>query len=1138
LYNLNRKAIKKLLIFSGFLFFLILNLSSFAQDYYYCQGRRIDLTKREDKIAVILNEHKYQKEYILSEFAPYISDGDKLIYDESFVVHLNLVRNNAKEKLEYYKTKLTGKNNLVKFVTCVYYGESERVTQIPTDEFIVKLRSISEKYLLDYINTRNNVRIIGNVVDNLTFLLKSGDGVEKNALELSDVYFKSGIFEFAEPNFLYPEYCLLNYTPNDTYYGSQWALNNTGQSVPTEGSTSGGDATSVNGITDADMDVNLAWDYTTGNSAVKVGVVDTGIDSTHPDFQAVNHLLPGFDAYWNKWGVPRDSGSHGTCTAGLIGGVLNNNLGIAGIAPSCRLMSVRIFNSSGSTTDNAIIRGFDTARVNGIDILSNSWGGGTETTAKTNAINNAANNGRNGLGCIILFASGNDGRNPPNYPSYLANVICVGASTTHDQKKTTGTGNQYWWGGNYGESPNGDIDVVAPTVCYSIDVQSTGGYNTASGTAGNYYSTFNGTSCSCPNAAGVAALVLSVNTSFTRLQVTEYLLRGAEKIDNFPYSTDKTYGKWNPYFGYGRVNAYNSVRLAAGYDVTPPSVNHNNVFSTSSTYPVSVTAEIVDQNGSSVPVSGNNRPVLFFSKKKGAGNWSVYDSVYASTNSGNNFTFYIPGSGWETQVRYYLRARDNSGNQTYFPKGAPDTLFVCYYAIGSFVQESIRIPSFTIPSYSMKVSSNVSAGSYIILNTVARIYLRHNYDGYFHLTLWGSNSNSNTNRVCLFSKNGGSGYNISGAWVSDTASKFWRESSPPYSNGSFKSEYVFRIFNGLNANGNWKATYYNDQTSGSGTCDSIRVYFTRTNGTSAPCARLDYISDSVVYFPEMIVDTADFYLKNTGTANLTVSSYYFTGQYASNFSVTNKPPSEIAPNDSGLFKIRLNPVTDNPFNKKINVSVNSDYYENAVLNIETNDPSKPVFKVSQQTDNPLPVKLESFTGTVLRKDVKLIWVTLFEINNSGFEIERQSGGRWEIAGFVKGAGNTNSRISYEFTDKNLESGKYLYRLKQIDFNGNFIYLELGKELEVGIPAKYDISQNYPNPFNPVTKIDYDLPFIGRVDLIIYDVSGRLIKNLVSEIKNAGYYTVEFNASNLASGVYFYRITVNDFTAVKRMVLIK
>ncbi|MBK9333227.1 MAG: T9SS type A sorting domain-containing protein [Ignavibacteria bacterium] len=125
----------------------------------------------------------------------------------------------------------------------------------------------------------------------------------------------------------------------------------------------------------------------------------------------------------------------------------------------------------------------------------------------------------------------------------------------------------------------------------------------------------------------------------------------------------------------------------------------------------------------------------------------------------------------------------------------------------------------------------------------------------------------------------------------------------------------------------------------------------------------------------------------------------------------------------------------------------------------------------------------------------------------------------------------------------MNTGKYSYRLKQIDHNGNFEYFNLSNEIEVGIPDVYKLSQNYPNPFNPSTKIDYDIPYDGNVSILLYDISGREVAKLVNEVKTAGYYTAVFNGSNLASGMYFYRINAantngSNFVSTKKMVLIK
>jgi len=196
-------------------------------------------------------------------------------------------------------------------------------------------------------------------------------------------------------------------------------------------------------------------------------------------------------------------------------------------------------------------------------------------------------------------------------------------------------------------------------------------------------------------------------------------------------------------------------------------------------------------------------------------------------------------------------------------------------------------------------------------------------------------------------------------------------------------------------------------------------------------------------------------------------------------------------------------------------------------------------------DNPLPVELSEFTSSVNRNDVKLKWTTLTEYNSSKFEIERRvsSSNSWTKIGSLNAAGNSSQPKSYAYDDLRLQTGKYKYRLKQIDYNGTFKYYDLQSEVEVGLPKDFKMSQNYPNPFNPTSKIDYELPFDSKVEIRIYDMTGREMNVLVNQQQTAGYYTVQFNGAGFASGTYFYRIaakstTGKDFSKTLKMVLVK
>ena len=198
-------------------------------------------------------------------------------------------------------------------------------------------------------------------------------------------------------------------------------------------------------------------------------------------------------------------------------------------------------------------------------------------------------------------------------------------------------------------------------------------------------------------------------------------------------------------------------------------------------------------------------------------------------------------------------------------------------------------------------------------------------------------------------------------------------------------------------------------------------------------------------------------------------------------------------------------------------------------------------------NTPLPVELTSFTAAYKNSAVTLNWQTKTEVNNYGFEIERknirQSDVAWQKVGFVEGHGTSNAPKEYLFTDSKLKAGKYFYRLKQIDRDGAFSY---SQEIEVtvgAVPKVFQLEQNYPNPFNPSTTIRFSLPMEGRVSLKIYDQLGREVTTLVNGSLNAGPHETRWDASGMASGLYFFRIDAvgadgSRFARTNKMVLMK
>jgi hypothetical protein len=191
----------------------------------------------------------------------------------------------------------------------------------------------------------------------------------------------------------------------------------------------------------------------------------------------------------------------------------------------------------------------------------------------------------------------------------------------------------------------------------------------------------------------------------------------------------------------------------------------------------------------------------------------------------------------------------------------------------------------------------------------------------------------------------------------------------------------------------------------------------------------------------------------------------------------------------------------------------------------------------------VPVELTSFTASALNGAVNLNWSTATETNNAGFEVQRKvGGGEFASVAFVEGKGTTTQIQSYTFTDNGLSNGTYTYRLKQVDLDGTFEYSS-EVEADVSTPSVFTLNQNYPNPFNPSTAINFSLAVDSKVSLKVFDVLGQEVANLVNTNIAAGSHTVNFDASSLNSGVYFYQIEANgidgtNFSSVKKMMLTK
>ena len=314
--------------------------------------------------------------------------------------------------------------------------------------------------------------------------------------------------EFAEPDFLaYP----LEVVPNDPAFANwQWGLHY--------------------------IQAPAAWDISRGSESTVIAVVDTGVMYTHEDLSG--RILPGYDFY-DRDNDPMDENGHGTHVTGILGAVTNNGIGVAGVTWSNKILPIKVFGSSGSTTTSVIANGITYATDRGARVINMSLAGSSSSSTLKSAVDYAYNRG-----VVMAAGSGNNGTLGIYYPAAYPNVLAIGASDSYDQRSSIS---------NYGPG----LDVLAP-------------HNAMSTSRWVGYGTMGGTSVSTAYASGVCALILSVNPGLTPAEVMQIVRDTADDIA--PTG-------WDQYSGYGRINACRALARASQTggapppDSDPPSVN-------------------------------------------------------------------------------------------------------------------------------------------------------------------------------------------------------------------------------------------------------------------------------------------------------------------------------------------------------------------------------------------------------------------------------------------------------------------------------------------------------------------------------------------------------------------------------------
>jgi len=346
------------------------------------------------------------------------------------------------------------------------------------------------------------------------------------------------------------------FIPNDTLFSQQWHLRNTGQG---------------SGLAGADVNVTSVWDSYKG-AGLRIGVVDDGLQTTHPDLSA--NVDSVNDRDWND-GTPDDPNPvlsvdfHGTSCAGVAAGRGNNNLGISGAAPEATLVGLRLIGAATTDSQEAEAIGW---KNDIIQVKSNSWGPNDDAmrlegpgTLTLAALQTAVTSGRGGKGTIILWAGGNGGDvgDDSNYDGYANSIYTIAVAALGN------TGTQAYY-----SEPGANLIVTAPSSggtlgIVTTDLTGASGYNTGS-VAGdlsdnNYTNDFGGTSSATPLAAGCVALLLQANPNLGWRDVQEILIRSATK--NHAADTDWADNAagihFNHKYGAGLINTQAAVTMAS-----------------------------------------------------------------------------------------------------------------------------------------------------------------------------------------------------------------------------------------------------------------------------------------------------------------------------------------------------------------------------------------------------------------------------------------------------------------------------------------------------------------------------------------------------------------------------------------------
>lgn len=471
------------------------------RDYYYYKGKKIPLFINDDKICVSIPSVSEKTSEILLKNVNVL----KKIKDKSFnivIIHQSDYENLI--SLDSWKEQ----EKSVILTRC--YTTTEEKEVFSTPYLNVRLKKEEDFNLLSSYAERYGLEIVKqDPLMPLWYILVLTHNCDKTILECANELFESGDFESSVPDFCSDDIIC----SNDPMYNQQWGLHN-------------------NNYTGIDISVNSAWNYATGKN-IKIAIIDSGVDMDHIDLVS-NISSLSYDTETNT-SPSICYMDHATHCAGIAAAEKDNGIQIAGVAPEASIISISNEMLISTNAPLELADGITWAYQNGADIISNSWYYPIHHAGIDEAIQNAFQYGRQGKGCVVVFSSGNGSSSSVNYPANCNDTILVVGAIDK-----TGARADF---SNYGTK----LDLVAPGVeILSTLPNDATGYD-------------DGTSMACPHVAGVAALVLERNSELTVNQVNSIICSNTKKLSGVNFNVTKPDGSWNNEYGYGLVDAYNSV---------------------------------------------------------------------------------------------------------------------------------------------------------------------------------------------------------------------------------------------------------------------------------------------------------------------------------------------------------------------------------------------------------------------------------------------------------------------------------------------------------------------------------------------------------------------------------------------------